>query len=192
MTSDQTPGTQTPGTQTPPAPAGERDELLRMLAEQRNTLLVTVRGIGDAEAARRTTVSELTLGGLLRHVAHCERAWMHVMTRQDGSLPDGMLNGDQHRMAEDQTLAGLIDDYAAAARETEAAVATLPDLDQQIPLPEFPWSPPERQYWSARRILLHLLRETAHHCGHADLIREALDGANTTRQLGEDRAKQSA
>ncbi len=43
-----------------------------------------------------------------------------------------------------------------------------------------------RQWWTARRLLLHVLRETSHHSGHADIIRESLDGANTTMQMGAD------
>jgi hypothetical protein len=59
-------------------------------------------------------------------------------------------------------------------------VAALPDLDVSVPLPRTPWSPHDPGHWSVRRILLHLIRETAQHAGHADIIREALDGANTT------------
>ncbi|MDQ1017267.1 mycothiol transferase [Streptomyces afghaniensis] len=61
-------------------------------------------------------------------------------------------------------------------------MAGLPDLGRRALLPTTPWSPPEPQYWSARRILLHLIRETAQHAGHADIIRETLDGASTTAQ----------
>jgi hypothetical protein len=52
-----------------------------------------------------------------------------------------------------------------------------------VPLPEAPWAPGVVNHWSARRILLHLMRETAQHAGHADIIRESLDGASTTAQL---------
>ncbi|MGH8908958.1 MAG: DUF664 domain-containing protein [Egibacteraceae bacterium] len=54
---------------------GERGEIPRILAEQRNTLLITVREITDAQAAERTTVSELTLGGLIKHVTRAEEVW---------------------------------------------------------------------------------------------------------------------
>ncbi|MFD5230030.1 DUF664 domain-containing protein [Streptomyces qaidamensis] len=65
----------------------------------------------------------------------------------------------------------LLERYARAAHATEEAVAALADLDVSVPLPKTPWSPPEPQYWSARRILLHLIKETAQHAGHADIIR---------------------
>lgn len=163
---------------------GERGELLQALAEQRDTLLITIRGISDAQAAERTTVSDLTLGGLIKHLTQGEQVWVQIMTRGDGETPDGFLDMGQYCMREGETLAGLLDAYAAAARATEAAVAALPDLDTAVPLPTTPWSPPETVRWSARRILLHLFRETAQHAGHADIIRESLDGANTTMRLG--------
>ncbi len=90
-----------------------------------------------------------------------------------------------YTMTEDETLAGLLDDYRATAQETARVVASLDDLDLLVPLPTAPWAP-ERQWWTARRVLLHVLRETSHHSGHADIIRESLDGANTTMQMGAD------
>ncbi|WP_328341983.1 DinB family protein [Streptomyces violaceus] len=162
--------------------ASEKTDLSYALAEQRELLLITVRGLGDAQAARRTTVSELTLGGIVKHLAQGEAAWTRVMVEGDGELPDGMLDMGQYQAAEDETLDGLLERYAAAARATDEALAGLPDLDHSVPLPRTPWSPPEPEYWSARRILLHLIRETAQHAGHADIIREALDGANSTAQ----------
>ncbi|MFF5522837.1 DinB family protein [Streptomyces coeruleorubidus] len=158
----------------------EKTDLSQALAEQRELLLITVRGLTDAQAAQRTTVSELTLGGIVKHLAQGEEAWTRIMTKGDGELPDGMLDMGQYRMAEGETLPALLDRYASAVRATDEAVAGLPDLGRRVLLPTTPWSPPEPEYWSARRILLHLIRETAQHAGHADIVREALDGANTT------------
>lgn len=73
---------------------------------------------------------------------------------------------------------GLLDDYARCAEETEAAVLTLPRLDSETPLPEAPWFEPGAT-WTARRVLLHILAETAQHAGHADIIRETIDGQKT-------------
>ncbi len=82
------------------------------------------------------------------------------------------------RMLEGETLAGLLQAYEQVAQETAEVVATLPDLDAAQPLPEAPWF--ERgASWSARRVLLHVLAETAQHAGHADIIRESLDGAKS-------------
>jgi hypothetical protein len=64
------------------------------------------------------------------------------------------------------------------ASQTDGLVRTLPDLDASQPLPEAPWFPPGAR-WSARRVLLHIIAETSQHAGHADIIREAIDGAKT-------------
>ncbi|MFF6917782.1 DUF664 domain-containing protein [Streptomyces sp. NPDC012466] len=162
--------------------SSETTDLLAAFAEQRALLLITVRGLTDAQAARCTTVSELTLGGIVKHLAQGEEAWTRIIAEGDGELPEGMLDLGQYRMTGDDTLPALLERYARAARGTEEAVAALPDLDLSVPLPRTPWSSPEPEYWSVRRILLHLIRETAQHAGHADIIREALDGANTTAQ----------
>ncbi|MFE1909537.1 DinB family protein [Streptomyces gardneri] len=175
--------TTSPEIPTTPSPLeGERGELLNALAEQRELLLITVRGIDDAQAAQRTTASELTLGGIVKHLTRAEQVWTQIIAKGDGELPEGMLDMEQYRMADGETLAGLLEHYAAAVRMTEDALVGLPDLDRSVPLPRTPWSPPETVYWSVRRILLHLIRETAQHAGHADIIREALDGSSTTAQ----------
>ena len=69
-------------------------------------------------------------------------------------------------------------DYAGVARRTDELVASLPDLDESRPLPKAPWFPAGER-WSARRVLLHVAAETAQHAGHADIVREALDGAKS-------------
>jgi hypothetical protein len=85
---------------------------------------------------------------------------------------------DLFRMADGETLAGLLDGYEQVAASTDALVRTLPDLDAAQPLPDSPWFE-KGASWSARRTLLHIIGETAQHAGHADIIREALDGAKT-------------
>ncbi|MGX1755741.1 DinB family protein [Streptomyces lydicus] len=173
----------TASSQNPPSfLPGEPGELLYALAEQRTLLLITARELTDAQAAQRTTVSDLTLGGIVKHLTRAEQVWTQIMVKGDGELPQGMLDLEQYRMVEGDTLAGLLEQYTAAAQRTEESVAALPDLGCSVPLPRTPWSPPETVHWSARRILLHLIRETAQHAGHADIIREALDGASTTAQ----------
>lgn len=159
----------------------EHDDLLGLLAEVRKRLLIPARDISDADAARRTTVSELTLGGLIRHLATGERMWLQVLRSADGSLPEGMLDTTQYSMS--KTLSHWLSEYSTAAAATDAYVRSLPSLDVSVQLPATPWSPPEPQFWTARRIVLHLIHETAQHAGHADILRESLDGANSTAQL---------
>jgi uncharacterized damage-inducible protein DinB len=135
--------------------------------------------MSDAQAAQRTTVSALTLGGLIKHVAATEFSWMNFVL--DGA--DGMARsvGDyenQFTMLPGETLEGLLERYEDVARKTTEIVNELPDLDAEHPLPEAPWFE-KGASWSARRVLLHLIAETAQHAGHADIIRESLDGAKT-------------
>ena len=162
--------------------AGERADLLQSLARQRHFLRHTVRGLTDEQAARRTTASELCLGGLIKHVALTEQRWAGFITGGPAAMAgDAASTGDwmaAFRMAPGETLAGLLEDYARVARRTDELVAGLPDLDASQPLPEAPWFEPGAR-WSARRVLLHLIAETAQHAGHADIIRETIDGAKT-------------
>ncbi|MBB3051113.1 putative damage-inducible protein DinB [Prauserella isguenensis] len=157
----------------------ERADLAWLLERQRWFLRFTARDLDDEQACRRTTVSELTLAGLVKHVAATERAWV-AFAGGDGRAVSGdhaADRGDEFRMLPGETLQGLLDDYAETARRTAEFLATA-DLDARFPLPEAPWFPPGES-WSVRQVLQHVAAETAQHAGHADIIREALDGART-------------
>jgi hypothetical protein len=163
---------------------GERADLAQTLTRHRNFLRLTTRDITDEQAAQRTTVSELCLGGIIKHVAAVERNWARFIVEGPAAMGSWDDAGrvqvwlDGFRMVPGETLAGLLDDYAAVASQTDELLATLPDLDATQPLPEAPWYEPGAR-WSARRVLLHLIGETSQHAGHADIIREAIDGAKT-------------
>jgi hypothetical protein len=82
------------------------------------------------------------------------------------------------RLEAGETLADALAAYAAVAAETEAIIGAIPDLGQPVPVPKgVPWFPQDVEAWSVRWVLLHLIQETARHAGHADIIRESLDGA---------------
>jgi uncharacterized damage-inducible protein DinB len=163
---------------------GERADLLETLANHRHFLRVPVRGINDEQAAQRTTASELCLGGLIKHVADVESKWVDFIL----GGPDAMTHGSgewdtegwpaQFQMLPGETLTRVLEHYEQVARRTDELVATLPDLDVSQPLPEAPWFEPGAR-WSARRVLLHIIAETAQHAGHADILRESLDGAKS-------------
>jgi uncharacterized damage-inducible protein DinB len=161
----------------------ERADIVETLARHRWFLRQTVQGLTDEDAARRTTASELCLGGLIKHVARAESGWTDFIERG----PAGTDRTDQaaieahsasFRMLAGETLADLLERYDDVARHTEDVVAGLDSLDLTRPLPEAPWFEPGAR-WSARRVLLHILAETAQHAGHADIIRESFDGAKT-------------
>jgi len=164
----------------------ERAELLEVLGKQRNFLRFTTRGLTDDQARLRTTASELCLGGLVKHVTLVERNWAGFIVTGPSAMRDfaAMTESDfadwarQFRLLPGETLDGVLADYAAAAERTDELVRTLPDLSVTQALPNAPWYPAGAR-WSARRVFLHILAETAQHCGHADIIRESLDGAKT-------------
>jgi hypothetical protein len=164
---------------------GERADLARALAKQRHFLRFTVRDLTDEQAAQRTTASELCLGGVIKHVTGTERQWTSFILEGPSAMSgdwedEGVVASwlDGFRMLPGETLTDLLTAYEAVARETDELIATLPDLDISHPLPEAPWFEPGA-CWTARRALLHVIAETAQHSGHADIIRESLDGAKS-------------
>ncbi len=158
---------------------GERADLLESLDRHRGFLRHTTRGLTDEQAALRTTKSELCLGGLIKHVAITEERWMRFVVGGAEAMQAEPLDwANAFRMLDGETLAGLLDKYADVARRTDELVTSLPDLDVSHPLPKAPWHKPGSA-WSVRRVLLHIIAETAQHAGHADIIRESLDGAKT-------------
>jgi uncharacterized damage-inducible protein DinB len=166
----------------PDAPDQERADLLQALAGHRHFLRYTTRDLNDEQAAKRTTVSALCLGGLIKHVSTTERQWAKFIIEGPAamSFSEEAMAGwaSIFAMVEGDTLAGLLAEYERVAQQTDELVASLPDLDASHPLPEAPWFPPGSR-WSARRVLLHIIAETSQHAGHADIIRESLDGAKT-------------
>jgi hypothetical protein len=159
---------------------GERADLLETLRMHRALLRGTARGLTDEQAATRSTVSELTVGGLIKHVALMESQWVDFIEQGTSAMEsspddDWAEFGNTFRMLEGETLQGLLDRYDEIARRTDDLVAALPDLDVSHPLPEAPWFPPGARR-SARRVFMGLVAEIAQHAGHADIIREAIDG----------------
>ena len=161
----------------------ERDDLLASLAKHRAFLRQTVRGLSEEQAVATPTASQLCLGGLIKHVALVEDGWADFIEhgpRRRGPVDQAAM--DAHaagfRLLDGETLAWALDGYDEVAQRTDKLVDSLPSLDASQPLPEAPWFEPGAR-WSARRTLLHIIAETAQHAGHADIIRETIDGAKT-------------
>jgi len=163
--------------------ANERDDLVTTLDKHRGFLRHTVRGLSDEQAAQRATLSELCLGGVIKHVAAVEEQWARFVVEGPSAFaPMDAAAYEAHaatfRMAPHETLASIVARYDAVAASTDDLVCTLPSLDIDHPLPEAPWFE-QGARWSARRAFLHILAETAQHAGHADILREAIDGQKT-------------
>ena len=155
-----------------PRTGGERELLRAYLDFHRETLALKCAGLSDDDLRRRTTPSSLTLLGLVRHMAEVERAWFRrVLDGQDVRLvwsPDG-----DFQVAYDAEGASAAEAFTAwegeiaHARRIEHAAASLDvtGVDRR-----------SGEEYSLRRVMVHLVQEYARHNGHADVIREGLDG----------------
>ena len=156
----------------------ERDALLSYLAQQRDGVRYAAHGLTDADATARPSASELSLAGLVKHVALVEQAWTSFLGDGDSSvfMPDYDW-ADGFRLVAGETLADVLAFSADVAARTEKIVGDIDDLGAPLPPTgsEAPWIP-AGLVWSPRWVLLHLIEETARHAGHADIIRESLDG----------------
>ena len=160
-----------------PTLGDERATLVEFLRCQRVTLELKCSGLDAADLARRSVApSTLSLLGLVRHMADVERGWFRrVMAGQDApphfsskTDPDGDFDGavpDPEVVAEAWKL------WRAEVAFTDRFVAEAPDLDVTGKVPD-PW----RGAMSLRWVLTHMVEEYARHNGHADLLRERIDG----------------
>lgn len=154
----------------------ERAELLETLALHRYFLTSSAQGLTDEQARATPTVSALSIGGLIKHVSAIEAQWASFIV--DGPAAYGS-SGETGWSPDAFTMLTTLDEalaeYAATAARTEEIVRGLDSLDASHPLPEAPWFEKGASR-SARRTLVHIVAETAQHAGHADIIRETIDG----------------
>jgi hypothetical protein len=163
----------------PPPVRTEQEGLLAFLAQQRQALRHAAYGLTEEQLRLAPSASALSVGGLVKHVALTERSWIqgHVLGRtQSAGGYDDYARG--FVLADGETLADVLELQATVAAETEAAVAEIDDLDHPVPVPrDAPWFPADVEAWSLRWVLLHLIEESGRHAGHADIVRESIDGA---------------
>ncbi|MCG8966147.1 MULTISPECIES: DinB family protein [Streptomyces] len=160
------------------AQGDERGALLSFIAEQRGGIRRSVLGLTEEQANSRPSASELSLAGLLKHVAETEQGWIARARQEPPAVERDASNWlECFRLTGDETVASQLAYYDKVAAETEAFLRGVPSLDDTFPLPDDPWFPPDERV-SMRWLCLHLIRETARHAGHADIIRESLDGAS--------------
>ncbi|MEV0180639.1 DinB family protein [Streptomyces sp. NPDC050625] len=158
------------------AQGDERGALLAFLEEQRGGIRRSVLGLTEEQAASRPSASELSLAGLVKHVAEVEQGWIARAKGEPPAVKRDESNWHEcFALAEGETTAQQLAYWEEVAAETERFVRSLPSLDDTFPLPNDPWFPPDEAV-SMRWLVLHLIRETARHAGHADIIRESLDG----------------
>jgi len=153
-----------------PAP-DERSQLVAYLEVQRRSLRAALGGLTEEQARSTPTASSMSLAALLKHVVATERRWVvaSIAGRPEGLWPVEDWDAEWRLQPED-TVPRLLADLAAVGEETAEVVAGVPDLDAVCPLDS-------EDDVSVRWVLLHVLEELARHAGHADLIRESIDGA---------------
>jgi uncharacterized damage-inducible protein DinB len=162
----------------PPETGPELDQLTSYLDLQRATMLWKTEGLTREQLALPHPPSSLTLGGLLNHLALVEDSWFRV--RFAGLPEQGLWAGidwDADPDFEFRTAAELEPEdlrrrYKEACARSRDVVAAAQSLDQLSVEPRR-----NGAHFDLRWMLLHLIEETARHAGHADLIREAIDGA---------------
>jgi uncharacterized damage-inducible protein DinB len=164
----------------PPLAGDETDTLLGYLEYQRATLAWKCAGLDAAGLGTTVAASSMTLGGLLKHLAYVEDLWCsRSLHGRDPEPPwdtvdwDADRDWDFHSAAEDtpEQLHGLWQDAVARSRSLVAEALADAGLDQ---LARRTW--PDGRAPSLRWILCHLIEEYARHNGHADLLRESVDG----------------
>jgi uncharacterized damage-inducible protein DinB len=158
----------------------ERELLLAYLEQQRDGLRFAAHGLTDDQARQTPTAGALSIGGLINHVTATERGWIDMVP---GARPDGVVaRGEdeyaaEFRLADDRSLADALAELDAVAASTAEVVRRTP-LDAEVPVPEgVPWFPDDVEAWTVRWVVLHLIEEIGRHAGHADIVRESIDGA---------------
>ncbi len=159
--------------------ADERDGLLSFLAQQRYVLKLAAYGLTDEQARLTSTKSSLSVGGLIKHVATVEDSWLDtVLQVPQKPFEESVAEyTSAYRLGPDETVKDALARYDEVAARTAEVIAGIDDLGQSVPVPKgVPWFPRDVEAWSVRWVLLHLIQETARHAGHADIIREHIDG----------------
>ena len=167
----------------------ERTDLLELLATRRHFLAFTARDLTDAQAASTPTASALSVGGLIKHVSRTEDSWARFVQGDASALGGGKAWSEwndsdwaaraaEFRMEPGENLVDLLADYADVASRTDELVRTVPSLDASFALPSAPWFAPGA-HRTVRQAFLHIATETAQHAGHADIVRETIDGAKS-------------
>lgn len=155
----------------PPIDGGERETLSGLLDFLRATVVNKVAGLTDEQAfGRPVSASGLTPAGLVKHLTGVERFWFSIdFAGHDLPWPWTDDAPGAFALVPGDTLAGLVDAYRAECARSAAVVAGA-GLDDRAKA--------DGETFTLRYALVHMIEETARHCGHLDLLRESIDGQN--------------
>jgi uncharacterized damage-inducible protein DinB len=161
----------------PDPSAAERDALGQFLDYQRETILLKTEGLTQDQLAQKIPTSALTLAGILYHLALNEESWLEVRflglpEREDWADADWEADPDwEFHTAVAMDPEELRERYRIACERSRLVAAQADGLGQLSAFKDTnDWQ------FTLRWALLHMIEETARHAGHADLIREAIDG----------------
>lgn len=159
----------------PPLAGSEKETLTSFLDYHRATLLLKIDGVSHADLRRPMVPSGTTLLGMMKHLAYVERWWFQkVFLDADVTFPWTNEDPDaDFRIEPDESTEEIVDLYLAeCAKNREIVAAASLDAVARYKKP----SDPRPGDFSMRWILVHMIEETARHNGHADILREQIDG----------------
>jgi uncharacterized damage-inducible protein DinB len=157
----------------PPVAGSEKEVLSGFLDFLRATMLCKLDGLSDEEVRRPHEPSGLTLLGIVKHLADVERSWFRDVFRgEDFSERWNDPDPERYwRIEPGETTADILAFYNTEVEQARQIVAAAEMSD--VAKAELP---PKLAGLQLRWIVTHMIEETGRHCGHADLIREAIDG----------------
>lgn len=149
--------------------AAEKAAIAEVLDAYRGVARWKLEGVSRDDAIRRYVASETTLLGVVKHLIYVERFWFQVIL---GGNPEAIppwadVPGFDWRFDDDDTVAGIVEQYEAEAAASRKILADLESLDAEFSRRD--------ETMTARAILLHVIEEIARHVGHMDIIRELID-----------------
>lgn len=168
-----------------PPVTDERDALRQFVAYHQSAYFAVAYGLTDEQARATPTASALSIGALIKHATGLQHSWMSRVTAAPAApAPDSRPGEerareyrDEYVFRQDETLAGALAEFAAQNAVTLRLVESA-DLDAAVPVPrDAPWFPADVEAWTVRWVFHHVINELARHAGHADIIRESIDGA---------------
>jgi uncharacterized damage-inducible protein DinB len=170
-------------TKTTVAPATPKEDLQRYLQAARDALLWKLEGLSQYDVRRPMTPTGTNLLGIVKHVASVELGYFGETFGRPypGSLPwldEGAEPNADMWAGESESQDEIISLYRGAWAHADATIAAL-DLDA---VGRVPWWPEDRREVTLHRVLVHMIAETNRHAGHADILRELIDGSAGVRR----------
>jgi uncharacterized damage-inducible protein DinB len=163
----------------------ERNALREYLAYHQSAYFAVCYGLTDDQARSTPSASALSIGGLVKHATGMQRIWMARVAAAPGEPEKDTRPFEvrakefqaEYVMRPDETLDGLLRAFDEQNAKTLQLVETA-DFDVPVPVPQdAPWFPKDFPAWSVRWVIMHVINELARHSGHADIVRETIDGA---------------